>query len=320
MPQPLRILLLSWTLLTLALPAAAAPAPAATPEASKVAGVQVAAKEELKKDGYQILAGVLTVTTAFAGLVPKMFESVSVMSRRKRDLQRIEDLTGLMQKIHTESHLSETTLQQLSAQIEAELVNAARGLERARHRQQEAVIQRDHPDLSLPARLLLLYQPLGFRAGLSHYLAYVSVVMGVLMAYVAGMDEDNAFKWQEFKNFNGWIFLVLAIILGGMCSMWALSERKRWQRSHPGAVIDPLPAWRRQLLLFAPRSVSGWVAVVGNYAILLCWLALVPAMVSDLADAVAFVILCAGLLAPLRNWAPTRRWCALQASAAHAPA
>jgi len=169
-------------------------------------------------------AAVVALIGALASLLPKTLESVSLVSRRRRDLQRIEDLVSLIQKIRAENVLSETTLEHVKIQIEAEIMLAVSGLEKGRRRLIEKKTQQDDLDLSFQRRLFLLYRPVGIRAWIAHFCAYSIAILG----FLAGLESGP-------KDFLP-IFLFY-LVVASLFRMWALWERKRWRITHP----TPLP-------------------------------------------------------------------------------
>jgi hypothetical protein len=134
---------------------------------------------EADKDKYQTWAAIVALIGALVSLLPKTLESVSLVSRRRKDLQRIEDLATLIQKIQAENVLSETTVEHVKIQIEAEIMLAVNGLEKGRRRLIEKKAQHDDLDLSFQRRLFLLYRPVGIRAWIAHFCAFAMAILGL---------------------------------------------------------------------------------------------------------------------------------------------
>ena len=186
-----------------------------------------------------------TIVTSLA----KAFDSISFSSRRNRELKRIDDLTALLQKIRAESALSTSTMDNLTAQIEAEIDMALQCLEKNRHHAAERRKEHEDSDLGLVRRAFLLYWPQGIRAWIPHVLAFSLTVFCLFAILGLGLDNDSNFHWTIFwHNQHGVIGLFLFLLPLVPLRAWALWERKRWRRAHPntmfllpGAAVPPPP-------------------------------------------------------------------------------
>ena len=191
----------------------------------------------------------LSVIAATVGLIgtgvptlTKALESFTLRSRRRQELDRIEDLTSLMKKIKSEEVLSESTLQDVRAQIEAEIRTALTGLDRNRQSRQQVLDkkkERQHSDLTLVSYVLLLFRPHGFQAWVAHFLAYLSalcvIILGTVGISIPFMAADPTTGSRDSAAiFVGPIIFVFFLVL--LFRAWALRERSRWQKAHPAAM------------------------------------------------------------------------------------
>jgi hypothetical protein len=220
------------------------------------------AKMKLKQERYQNYAAIIALIGALASLLPKMLESASLVSRTKNDLQRIEDIASLIQKIQAENILTEDTMQSVKTQLEAEIMLAVNGLEKSRRRRLEKKTQHDDSGLSLQSRLFLLYRPLGFRAWFAHFCTYSMAILGLFLAYAVGTGEDGNFHWRTFFAEGGWLVLLSFLVMVSLLRMWALSERKRWlkMQMNPQSADLNLSPVRRLFLLYRPVGFRAWIA------------------------------------------------------------
>jgi len=176
------------------------------------------------KDTWVALGAVAAFLSAASPLFSKGVESVSLVSRRKNALQHIQDLAGLMEKIKKDGLLSETTLANTSAQIEAEIQAAVDGLDQTRtsrlkalERKEEAhkKKQREYSNLNLARRVLLLYRP--HSAG-----AWVALIL----VYVYGMVIVEGLVSPETDS----DVLTGALIISVIAWISAWRARRRWER------------------------------------------------------------------------------------------
>jgi hypothetical protein len=75
----------------------------------------------MDKEMLAVLSGLAALLGTAAPLAAKGFDSVSTAARRRRDLQRIDDLAGLPDKVRKENILTAATQADVSEQIEAEI-------------------------------------------------------------------------------------------------------------------------------------------------------------------------------------------------------
>jgi len=189
------------------------------------------------------LAG--TVVTSLA----KAFDSISLSSRRSRELKRIDDLTALLQKIRAENALGPVTMTNLTVQIEAEINMALQCLERNRHHAAERRKEHEDSDLGFLRRAFLLFWPRGFRAWVPHVLAYVLTVFCLFAVVGLGLDNQDNFHWSTlWNNQQGLVGLFLFLLPLLPLRSWALWERKRWRKANlntmflvPGGSVPPPP-------------------------------------------------------------------------------
>jgi len=229
------------------------------------------AQYALKQERYQTYAAIIALIGALASLLPKMLESVSLVSGTRRDLQRIEDLASLIQKIQAQNILSPATLEKVKIQIEAEIMLAVTGLERGRQRRIEKKTHHDDLGLSFQRQLFLLYRPVGIRAWMAHFFAYLAVIFGLFGAWGAGIGQDNDFHWRTFFAADGWLILLSLLVVASLFRMWALWERKRWGKTHPTpqpAILD-LSFRRRLFLLYRPVGIRAWIAHFCAYSMVI---------------------------------------------------
>jgi hypothetical protein len=187
--------------------------------------------------------GVATALIALLGTaVPQLAKSIdaySLSSRSKSDLQRIDDLAALLDKVNKDGLLSPDALQNVRAQLEAEMDSALAQLTRtreqrdkallAKHTQREIKGQRDRADLPLWRRVTLLYLPHGVLAWIAQPLFYLYAPF-----LVAGLvDGDTALVGGSA------ILMVIA---------WTASwfARRRW--------------WREQDVIEAAARASAEIA------------------------------------------------------------
>jgi hypothetical protein len=185
----------------------------------------------LQKDTWAALAGVVALLGTAVPLVAKAIESISLTTKRRRDLQHIEDLADLMEKVNKEDLLSPGIRTNISAQVEEEIQIALDGLGRNRESRRKALETRhkaidmkeaaEQSDLTLVRRLLLLYWPHGFVAWLAHSLAFAYTAMAVVavVSLVRGNSADD----------NSSLLLGAVIIVAGswIAAWW---RRKRWEK------------------------------------------------------------------------------------------
>lgn len=179
-----------------------------------------------------VLGTIITLIGGAMSVLPKVSESISLRSRRKRELDRVESLAELMAKIKSEDVLTETMRSNVGAQIEAEIADALEGLQVNRMRRQrahKARTYREQPDLTFAERAFLWYQPHGFRAWLAHTLAFSLSAAGLLLVL---MDVAVADTLANELPFIGSI-LACVILWWIPFRAWALHERRKWRAAHP---------------------------------------------------------------------------------------
>lgn len=196
------------------------------------------------KEMLAALAAAVGLAGSLISALAKGFDSISLSSRRSRELKRIDDLTALLRKIRAESALSPGTMDNLTAQIEAEINMALHTLERNRHRVAERKKERDDADLGFVRRAFLLYWPQGIRAWVPHVLAFTLTVFCLFAVVGLGLDNDSNFHWTIFwNNHQGLVGLFIFLLPLLPLRAWALWERKRWRRAHPSTMyLVPEPA------------------------------------------------------------------------------
>jgi hypothetical protein len=181
-----------------------------------------------------IIASVIGLIGTGVPILTKTFESVSLRSRRKQDLDRIQDLTDLMKKIKEEEVLNKSTLDAVCDQIDAEIQAALAGLANNRKRR-ELVLEkrktRHDPDLTFTSSALLLFRPHGIGAWIAHLLAYFWAFWIVIFSIATLAPGDRLF------SLGLTVFLLFLFLLS---RMWALRERRVWRTTHPAALGDAL--------------------------------------------------------------------------------
>ena len=200
----------------------------------------------------QVLAVLGTVITVFGAAVtalPKAAESISLKSRRKKELEHIEALTELMDKIKKGDVLTKTTQENVSAQIEAEIAEALDGLNKNRERRQKALESktvREQPDLTFVQRALLWYLPHGIRAWIPHVLAFSLSTFGLFLALLGLLVSDQLVADLPFIG----TILVCVVLWWLPIRVWALRERRRWRAANP---LAPKPSSEAE---FAPAGLE----------------------------------------------------------------
>jgi len=195
------------------------------------------------------LAAAVGLAGSLATSLAKAFDSISLSSKRSRELKRIDDLTALLQKIQAENALGSVTMANLTVQIEAEINLALQCLEKNRHHAAERRKEHDDSDLGLLRRAFLLYWPKGIRAWIPHVLAYALTVFCLFGVVGLGLDNESNFHWSTFwSNQQGIVGLFLFLLPLLPLRHWALWERKRWCKTHvntmflvPGSSVAPPP-------------------------------------------------------------------------------
>ncbi len=183
----------------------------------------------------QYLAVLGTIITLIGGamtVLPKVAESISLRSRRKRELDRVESLAELMAKIKSEDVLTDAVRSNVGAQIEAEIADALEGLQLNRVKRQrahEARTSREQSDLTIAERAFLWYLPHGFWGWVAHILAFSLSAAGLLLVL---MDIAVADSLASDIPFIGSI-LVCVILWWLPFRAWALHERRKWRAAHP---------------------------------------------------------------------------------------
>lgn len=176
------------------------------------------------KETLAILSGLVALLGTAVPMIAKGFESVSSAARRKKDLQRIDELTSLMEKIKKEDILTASTRADVSAQIEAEIKATLYQLGRNREIRERAVAARERTReiraavsasaLPLWRRIPLAHKPNGVLAWIAQPIFYfwsAIAIVGVLES-----DFDLAV--------GSLIFIVPTWLL-------ALYARRRWERT-----------------------------------------------------------------------------------------
>lgn len=181
-----------------------------------------------EKETWGALTGIVALLGTTLPLIAKSFESVSLVSRRKKELQHIEDLASLMDKIKKENVLSPGTMENVSKQIEAEVKSALDQLDKNRESRQKALEVRDRAvekkkvaeqsDLPIVRRIFLLYLPHGVGAWVAHGLAflYASIAIVTLFSFDAAKDDGATL---------GGAGIIVAI-----CWVYAWFARNRWKK------------------------------------------------------------------------------------------
>jgi hypothetical protein len=201
----------------------------------KVEGVAKGLSEKAKDNSW------LATTAAIIGLIgtgvpalAKTLEVISLRSRRKQDLERIQDLTDLMKKIKEEEVLSQSTLAAVCEQIDAEIQAALAGLARTRQHHEMVLSkkkERQDPQLSFTRSALLLFRPHGFRAWLAHLLAYWWAFCAVVFCLPIADPETRSV-------FIGLVLFSFLLFL--LSRTWALRQRSQWRKQHPAVIGKPL--------------------------------------------------------------------------------
>ena len=204
-------------------------------QAARTAATDVAKDSSgANKDKYQTYAAIIALIGALTSLLPKLLESASLVSKTRNELQRIEDLADLIQKIQAESVLSPATMDSVKVQLEAEIMLAVEGLEKSRERRLQNKVKQYELGLSYQRRLFLLYRPVGFRAWVAHFFAYAMLIYGFVMALDAahsyrfdgGQWVSAGYHWKTFFTNDGWLILLSFLMLAWLFRMWALWERR----------------------------------------------------------------------------------------------
>lgn len=201
----------------------------------------------------QILAVLGTVITVFGAAItalPKAAESISLKARRKKELEHIEALTELMDKIKKSDVLTKTTQENVSAQIEAEIAEALDGLNRNREKRQKALESktvREQPDLTFVQRALLWYRPHGIRAWIPHVLAFSLSTLGLFTVLLGLLISEEPLV-ADLPVVATILFCVLLWWLPFRA--WALRERRRWRAANP---LAPTASSDAELASAAPE-------------------------------------------------------------------
>ena len=203
------------------------PAPTALPRA--------AAGAKSKWWDKETLAGLSALVALFGTTVPlvaKGFDSVSMGARRKKDLQRIDDLTSLMEKIKKENILTASTQADVSAQIEAEIKTSLRQLSRNREDREKAIAAsqkakevkaaRAQSELPMWRRILLLYMPRSSVAWIAHGLIVLYLPLGIA----------SIFSWDPEMMAGSAILVAVPWLV-------AWFARKRWDKAQTAAPVAP---------------------------------------------------------------------------------
>jgi hypothetical protein len=180
-----------------------------------------------EKEFFGILSGIVALLGTAVPLMARGFESLSLASRRRKELQHIEDLTGLMEKIKKENVLSKSTQDNVCVQIEAEIKAALDQLvknrahrERALEARQKALERKERAQSELPLwrRILLLYWPRGIGAWIAHGFAFVYAVAAIAGVQVWVSEGDND-------------LLIGSLIILLVSWVFAWFARGRWEKA-----------------------------------------------------------------------------------------
>ena len=186
-------------------------------------------KSWMDKETLAVLSGLVALLGTSVPLVAKGFDSVSTAARRKKDLQRIDDLTSLLEKVKKENILTAATQADVSEQIEAEIRTSLQQLSRNREHREKAIeaskkaqevrAAKAQSDLPMWRRILLLYMPRSIVAWIAHGLVVLYLPVG-LMALTSGDSE---------------LMIGSALILVAIPWLVAWFARKRWERNQKAA-------------------------------------------------------------------------------------
>jgi hypothetical protein len=186
------------------------------------------------------IAAITALIGAGAPALANASEAISLRTRRRKELQHIQDLTDLMDKIKKQNVLSQSTLENVCEQIEAEIglaLDALHGNRQHRLRIMEARKENDHSDLGFLRRGGLIYRPHGVRGWIASYLFFMTAVFGFAIVFGSGVDDAGDFTWRRFLSDGGWIALIVFIGLLLVVRLWALRERASWLKLHPDQQI-----------------------------------------------------------------------------------
>jgi hypothetical protein len=184
------------------------------------------------KDWVTKIAAVIGLIGTGVPLLSKALEAgeaFSARSRRKHELDRIQELIVLMQNTKKDTVLSESTRDLICVQIEAEIHASLEGL--AKNREHRLLVmkkgERANSDLTLTRSALLVFRPHGFRAWLAHLLAYFWVFCTVFFALLTPFSESK----QDLHILGS--LCIFSLFSSLLFRMWALRLRARWLKSHP---------------------------------------------------------------------------------------
>jgi hypothetical protein len=184
------------------------------------------------KDWVTKIAAVIGLIGTGVPLLSKALEAgeaFSARSRRKHELDRIQELIVLMQNTKKDTVLSESTRELICVQIEAEIHASLEGL--AKNREHRLLVmkktERANSDLTLTRSALLVFRPHGLRAWLAHLLAYFWVFCAVFFALLTPFSESK----QDLHILGS--LCIFSLFSSLLFRMLALRLRDRWMRSHP---------------------------------------------------------------------------------------
>ncbi len=182
-------------------------------------------KKEITKEVIAIASGLVALLGTAVPLIAKAFDSLSLAARRRKELQRIDDLTSLMEKVKKENILSADTQAAAELEIEQEIRSVLGQFSKSRERYekarqaseqaQAASAARALSDLPLWRRIGLLYVPHGVGAWIAHGIAGLYLLVG-LTALRPPIDSDLLFG---------------SLIIAAAAWVGAWISRSRWQKA-----------------------------------------------------------------------------------------
>jgi hypothetical protein len=187
------------------------------------------------KEPAGVVASAVAVLTGIAKTGSEFLQSRSQASRNDKLLAKIQGLAMAHQALA--GSLQEAEAARI---IESELSEAMRLF--AAGSKQEKETQAYERGLSLFQRVFVLYRPSGARAWISQIICWI--VMCVLVAGTLGAavsDETNEFSWKTFRaNWADglWIALLFYLAIFLLARLWAVSERKKYVRTHGEVAVD----------------------------------------------------------------------------------
>jgi hypothetical protein len=189
-----------------------------------------------------VIAASAALIGAAVSAVAQASETISLTNRRKKNLQHIQDLTDLMDKIKKQGSLSKTVLEDVSAEIEAEIEIALDALYGNRQRRQKTLERTKIPGAAG------IVTPAALRVALITMLFWVTVDFARWAMGWSTLNDVSDMVIDALSPALGAAFVygsAVSIALGGRA---AQIEEKVWQQGSfrcliPIAVKAGLVTW-----------------------------------------------------------------------------